>query len=104
MPDSGRSEVRISHSTGKATAKQIPVIASPNSRRRPPTGRRANIRGVRTMAIGSGLRHAIDQAIEPDTDHQDDEAAHDRRRRAAAEVEIEEGEHIGVEAEKLGRT
>src|SRR4051812_21721123 len=56
-----------------------------------------------TMAIGSRLCDPVDEAIEPEADHENDEAADDGGGRTTAEIEIQEGVDIGVEAEQFGR-
>src|SRR6059058_4200384 len=104
MPDSGRSEVRISHSTGKANAKQMKASASANSALRPIGGSHGRNSERLTMGIGSGLCNAVDEAIEHHADHEDDEPADDRRRRPPAEIEVEEGVHVSIEAEQFSRT
>src|SRR5436305_5555647 len=102
MPDSGRSEVRISHSTGKAKAK--PIAASANAKKllRLQFGKPGRNSGRVTIGMELRLRDAIDDAVHHHAKHEDDQPADDRRRRAAAKIEIEEGEHIGVETEQFG--
>src|ERR1044072_3008557 len=102
MPDSGRSEVKISHSTGKAKAKQI--AASPSAKKvlRLQFGKPGKNSGRVTIGMELRLRNAVDDAVHHHAKHEDDQSADDRCRRAAAEIEIEEGEHIGIEAEQFG--
>src|SRR6185436_8907962 len=102
MPDSGRSEVKISHSTGKAKAKQIAASASAKKVLRLQFGKSGRNSGRVTIGMNLRLRDAVDDAVHHHAKHEDDQPAGDRRRRAAAEIEIEEGEHIGIEAEQFG--
>src|SRR5439155_18896770 len=99
---SGRSEVRISHSTGKANAKQIAASASANSVLRLQFGRLGRKSGRLTIGIGSGLRDAVDEAIERHAEHEDDQPADDRGCRTAAAIEVEEGVHVSIEREQFG--
>src|SRR6059058_6099341 len=102
MPDSGRSEVRISHSTGKANAKQMAASASANSVLRLQFGRLGRKPGRLTIGIDLSLRDAVDEAIERHAEHEDDQPADDGGCRTAAEIEVEKGVHVGIEREQFG--
>src|SRR5436190_21389545 len=102
MPDSGRSEVRISHSTGKAKPKQMAASASAKKVLRLQFGKPRSNSGRVTIGMELRPRDAVDDAVHHHAKQEDDQPADDRRRRAAAEIEIEEGEHIGIEAEQFG--
>src|SRR6478609_8707599 len=82
----------------------MPNSASANSVLRPIGGSHGRNSERRTMAIGSGLCDSVDEAIEHHANHEDDEPADDGGRRTAAEVEVEEGVHISIEAEQFGRS
>src|SRR6476620_7239107 len=101
MPDSGRSEMRISHSTGKAKAKQMTASASAKKVLRVQFGKPGRNSGRVTIGMELRSRDAVDDAVHHHAEHEDDQPADDRRRRSAAEIEIEEGEHIGIEAEQF---
>src|ERR1041384_6065126 len=101
MPDSGRSEVRISHSTGKANPKQMAASASAKKVLRLQSGKPLRNSGRVTIGIELRPRDAVDDAVRHHAKQEDDEPADDRRPRSAAAIEIEEGEHIGIEAEQF---
>src|SRR2546429_7830594 len=77
--------------------------ASANSVLRPIGGSHGRNSERLTMATGSRLCDAVDKAIEHHADHEDDEPADDGGCRTTAEIEVEEGGDIGIEAEQFGR-
>src|SRR3954452_117343 len=93
----------MSHSTGKAKAKQIAASASANSALRLHEGRSGRKSGRFTIGIGSGLCDAVDKTIKRNADHENDHPANDRRGRTAAEIKVEESVNVGIEAEQFSR-
>src|SRR2546430_8437 len=82
----GRSGGRISHSPGRANAKQMSASASANGVLRPMGGSRGRNAERFTRATGSRFCDGVDRAIEHHADHEDEEPADDGGCRTTAEI------------------